>query len=249
VLPKEVFGTALVPLSNAAGLVRSEIPGALRAAVAFANAGVWAHIITGLDGADPNVFGQGATSVPADARTETETISIAVATAPGLPPAGRPVVESVSWAYQRLASVAALDAATTAERVNNELLRVQKASTDAASYTGTKSVLITAEVAATAATLAESPHRHFVVACIYPQPSAERVVRRVLHPIPGQALPEPSRGFLYTGSVSTAELAKGTWAVSLFVQKSATGVTESANVVLGPTGSAVLFADCTFVVA
>jgi hypothetical protein len=249
IYPSTVFSTKADPLANAAGLVRGDILPALRAAVAFANAGVWSHLITGLDNNDPVVFGQGATAVPDDARTETETASIAVAASPGMPPAGRPLTSSVSWAYQRLSTAAELDAATTADRTNDKTLRVQKASTDAATYAGTKQVKITAEVASPGDPAADPPHDHFVVAHIYPLPLGDKVVRRLLRPVAGQPLPPPDKGFQFKGEVSTADLVpKGTWAVSLFVQKFPAGITESLNVAAGSNGVALLVPDCTFTV-
>lgn len=249
VLPATLFSTGVLPLTDVGGLVRSDIVPALRAAVAFANAGTWSHLITGVD-SDPVSFGQSKTAVPSDARTDTETVSIVAAPAPQQAPAGRNLGASVSWGYQRLASVAELEAAVTNTQTNNKLLRVQKASTDAPAYTGTKTVQLTAEIAAAADPTTEVLANHFVVAHLSPQPAGDRVVRRLLRPVAGQPLPAAGRGFLFTGSVSTADLAKGTWAVSVFVQDVASGVTESANVVRPPGASAsTLLADCTFNVA
>jgi hypothetical protein len=248
VYPASALSTNVTPLTNASGPSRSDIPRALRPAIAFANAGAWAHLVTGLDAGDPVVFGQNGTGVPAGARTDTETVSVAVAVAPGQAPAGRALSHSVSWAYQRLSSVAELDAATTADRTNDHVLGVQKVTTDFPTYAGTKTVKITAEVAGPGAAVASWPQDRLVVAHLVPQPAADKVVRRLLRLVAGQALPTAGKGFQFAGTVSTTELAKGTWAVSVFVQHLTTGVTESANVNVGANGVAVVVADCTFTV-
>ncbi len=143
-LPRTLFGTNAEPLTNPSGLVRADVPIGLRAAVAFANAGVWARFVTGL-GDDPVVFGQTSTPVAANARTDAETVSIAAEASPGLPPAGRTFTESIAWSYQRL-SASALDAAVNQDRTNDKILSVRRASTDLASYTTSKAVKITAEI-------------------------------------------------------------------------------------------------------
>jgi hypothetical protein len=125
---------------------------------------------------------------------------------------------------------------------------VQKASTDAPSYSGTKTVQLSAEIATPADPSVEIAANHFAVAHIYPQPAGDRVVRRLLRPVPGQAPPAVGHGFLFSGSVGTTELGKGTWAVSLFVQDLASGITESANLAAGANGIATVVADCTFTV-
>jgi hypothetical protein len=247
VLPATLFSTNVQPVTSPTGLVRSDILPALRAAVAFANAGAWANMVTGLD-TDPVVFGQGSTAVPADARTDTETVSIVAASAPAQAPAGGNLTASVAWAYQRLATVAELDAAVTNNQTNNKVLRVQKASTDAASYTGTKTVQLTAEIAAAADPTTEVLANFFVVANIYPKVAGDRVVRRLLRPAAGQPLPAAGRGFIFSGAVSTAELGTGTFAVSVFVQDVPSGITESANVAAGTNSVAGPVADCTFTV-
>jgi len=248
VYPATVLSTNVTPLASAAGLARSDVPPLLRAAIAFANAGAWANLVTGLDAQDPVVFGQGATTVPADARTDTETVSVAVATSPAQVPAGRAFVESVSWAYQRLSSVAELDAATTADRVNDRTLGVQKASTDFPTYAGTKTVKLTAELAGPGAVNAGWPQDRLVVAQLFCPAAGGKLVRRLLRLNAGQALPAAGKGFLFSGSVSTADLVKGSWSVSVFVQGLPTGITESANVAVAANGVATPVADCTFTV-
>ena len=248
VYPATVLSTNVMPLAGAAGLSRSDVPPLLRAAIAFANAGAWANLITGLDATDPVVFGQNSTTVPDDARTDTETVSVAVATPPAQAPAGRALVESVSWGYQRLSSVAELDAATTADRTNDRILGVQKATTDFPTYAGTKTVKITAEVAGPGAATADWPQDRLVVAQLYSTVSGGKLVRRLLRLVAGQALPTAGKGFLFSGNVSTADLAKGTWGVSVFVQKLPSGITESANLAVGANGVATPVTDCTFTV-
>jgi len=100
------------------------------------DAGAWPNIVTGLD-TDPVVFGKGARPWPADARTDTETFSIVADAAPAQAPAGRNLTASVAWGT----SVWPPSPSWTRgdqQQTNNKVLRVQKASTDAASYAGTR---------------------------------------------------------------------------------------------------------------
>jgi hypothetical protein len=184
--PAALFGaTASAASTGTAGLtVLTRIPTALAAPVAFANSVAQTYLIAGGD-ADPLLFGQGATAVTPATRTDSEQVTVTAPNA-GLAPAGRRLSPTVSWAYQRFASTAVLQASSNDARAQSKLLAARRLFTNAPSYTAGQTVNLYAEIIPAAGGAPATAQAHFVLALLYPLPAGDRVIPRLLRPAPRQ---------------------------------------------------------------
>jgi hypothetical protein len=183
-----VFGAAATPatVGSPAATVVSRVPTALAAPIAFANSVSQTYLAAGGD-ADPLPFGQGATSVPGTTRTDSEQVTITAPTV-GLPPAGRQVTPTVTWAYQRFASTAVLQASSTAARGQTKLLAARRLFTNAATYTSGQTVNLYAEIIPIVGGAPNVASAHLPIVFLYPLPAGDRFVPRLLRPTARQTV-------------------------------------------------------------
>jgi hypothetical protein len=223
VTPVAVFGATATPAvapGTAPLTVLTRTPSALAAPIAFANAVSQAYLIAGSN-TDPQAFGQGATTVPAATRTDSEQVTVS-APAVSFAPAGRRLAPVLSWAYRRFANTAILEASSSSARAPTKLLAARRLFTDAASYTSAQTVNLYAEVVPAAAGAPAVATSHFPLVLLYPLPAGNKFFPRLLRPaarqtpatvtIPFQGFPAPSR----VGSVNlpfTVQVANGTFVV------------------------------------
>lgn len=196
VAPTAVFGAA-ASLSQIGGsqLVRTSVPAAMVPPVVLANSIAQTELIAGGD-LDALTFGQGATSVPATARTDNEQL-VVVGPAVDLPPAGRRASPTISWKYTRTLDTTVVSASASAPRSHSKLLAARRLFTDASSYTQASGVNVRlyAEIVPAAGGGAVDPLAHHVVAYLYPLATGERMVARVLRPTSRQTTATATASF------------------------------------------------------
>ena len=184
-----VFGAtatqAVAGSSSAPATVLTRIPSALSAPIAFANSVAQTYMIAGAD-ADPLLFGQTATTVPATVRTDSELVTIG-APAASFAPAGKRLSPVVSWAYQRFASTAVLQASSNVARTPTKLLAARRLFTNAASYTAGQTVSLYAEIIPATGGASVTASAHHPVAFLYPLLTGDKLVPRLLRPTARQA--------------------------------------------------------------
>jgi len=208
----------------------------------FANAGAWR---TSSRGWTPIRSCSGKEhAVPADARTDTETVSIVADAAPAQAPAGRNLTASVAWAYQRSGHRRRAgrggdqqpdqqQSAARAEGVDRR--GVLRRDQDRAAHRRDRRGGPIRDGGA-GELLGRGPH--------LPEGRGDRVVRRLATSRGGAGAAAAGRGFIFSGAVGTLELGKGTFAVSVFVQDVAKRHHRVRELAAGTNGVAALVADC-----
>ena len=189
ILGAPVTGAAVSPTVA----VQTRVPSAIVAPVTFANSIAQSYLITG-SGSDPLPTGQGATTVPATTRTDSEQVTV-TAPAAGLPPAGVRLAPTVSWAYQRLANTGVLQNNTSAARAATKVLTARRVFSNAASYSGSQPINLYAEIIPAAGGGSNLANGHFALALLYPVATGDKIVPRVLRPTARQTVTQVSTSF------------------------------------------------------
>lgn len=182
VIASTVFGAQVTPAITGTPptMVQTRIPAALTAPVVFANSVAQTVLIAGSED-DPQVFGQGATAVPATTRTVREQVVISVAPA-GLAPAGRRLSVVPSWAYQRLSSASAAQVTSSVAHTPSKLLAARRLFSNAASYSAGQTVNLYAEVIPASGGVPATASAHFPLVLLYPFPAGGKFIPRLLRP-------------------------------------------------------------------
>ena len=242
VMASTVFGAAATPASvgTPPATVVTRAPSAMAAPIAFANSVSQTYLVAGGD-ADPLPFGQGATPVPGTTRTDSEQVTITAPTV-GLPPAGRRVTPTVTWAYQRFATTSVLQASATAAQSQSKLLAARRLFTNAATYTSGQTVNLYAEIIPAAGGAPVIASSHLPVAFLYPLPAGDRFLPRLLRPTARQTVttvttqftgfPAPSR----VGNVRLPFVVAGAFTVD----SDGLGVFQTATAGTLPAGTLAL---------
>ncbi len=202
--PAALFGATASPAMAPGATpltVLTRTPSALSAPIAFVNAVAQSYLIAGAD-TDPQAFGQAATPVTGATRTDAEQISLSAPNA-GFPPAGRRQAPTLTWAYQRFASTAVVQASSSTPHAPTKLLAARRLFSDAASYTSTQTVNLYAEIIPAAGGAPAVATSHYPLVLLYPLPAGDKFIPRLLTPsarqtpatvtLTFQGFPAPSR--------------------------------------------------------
>ncbi|HEY7376036.1 MAG TPA: hypothetical protein VIF57_28000 [Polyangia bacterium] len=243
-------GVTTAVTGTPAVVVQTRIPTGVVAPVAFANSIAQTYLITG-SSTDPLPPAQGATSVPATTRTDSEQVTV-TAPAAGLPPAGVRLSPTVAWDYQRVATGAVLQNSTSAARAATKMLTARRVFTNAASYTGSQPINLYGEVIPAPGGVGATAANHFVLALLYPVATGDKFIPRVLRPTARQTVttvttsfsgfPNPARA-----GVAVLPAVAGGFAVDSAVNGTfvtppvGSGLPANTFVLTLPTGSVRLF--------
>jgi hypothetical protein len=252
VTPTALLGASAAPavLGTPPMVVQTRVPSGLIAPVVFANAIGQAFLITGSE-SDPLPTGQAVTPVSASTTTISEQVIVSAPTA-GLAPAGVRLSPTVRWDYQRLGTMAVLQTSTNAQRPVTKILTARRLFTNAASYSGSQTVNLYAEMIPAPGGAPAAAKEHFVLALLYPVATGDKFVPRVLRPTVRQSVttvtasfagfPAPARAGIvalpaFVGAFGVdAELA-GTFAAP----PAGSGLPAGTFVLRLPTGSVRVF--------
>lgn len=242
VMASAIFGAAVSPAAAGAPpqLVQTRHLPALTAPIAFANAVAQTYLITGGD-LDPLSTGQAATTVPSTTRTDGEQVTINAPVA-GVAPAGRRLSPTVSWTYQRQSSTAVLQAASNVPRTTTKLLAARRLFTNAASYTTGQTVNLYAELIPATGGAPGLASAHYPVVYLYPLPTGDKIVPRVLRAVARQTpttVTTQFTGFPAPARIGVANL-PFTVAGAFTVDSDGTGAFQTAGAGTLPAGTLAL---------
>lgn len=242
IMPTALLGASATPavLGTPAMVVQTRVPQGLVAPIVFANAIGQAFLIAGSQ-SDPLPTGQAGTPVSASSTTISEQVIVSAPTA-GLAPAGVRLSPTVRWDYQRLGTSAVLQTSSDAQRPVMKVLTARRLFTNAASYSGSQTVNLYAEVIPAPGGAPATAKAHFVLALLYPIATGDKFIPRVLRPTARQTVTTVSTsftGFPAPARAGTASLPAFAGAFGVDAELAGTFVTPPGGSGL-PAGTFVL---------
>lgn len=241
VIATSLFGAGVAPATFGTNpeMVLTRVSDALVPTIVFANSITQAYLVTGSD-TDPQAFGQEGT-VPGEARTDREEVSI-TAEKVGFLPAGRRLVSAPSWRYERFTSKATLPVSSNSARSPTKLLAARRLFTNAVTYSISGTVNLYAEIIPAAGGLPLEAPLHFPLVLLYPLPGAAMVIPRLLRPTTRQTPTTVTTGF--TGFPAPARLGAVALPFSVSsgftIDSLGTGTFENPSAGTLPTGTFAL---------
>lgn len=237
-----LFGASAVPATSGAppAMVLTRVPAGLEAPVVFANALAQAYLVSGSED-DALTFGQSATSVTAATRTSSERVTSS-GPAAGLPPAGRRLSPVLAWSYQRSSSAAVGQASSNSAHTPKKLLAARRLFTNSASYTGSQTINLYAEIIPAAGGAPTTASAHLPLVLLYPLGAGGKLAFRLLRPTSRQSVTAVTTQF--TGFPAPARLGAVTLpftvARSITVDSVGAGTFQAASAGTLPAGTLAL---------